>query len=535
MRKVSILSLVLLLVLSVGLLAGAEEVQKGGTLTIASGQTFKDLNPMVMNAVYDNYVTNQVFDELLALDPETLEPKPYIAKDWEYSEDQTEITFHLNKGIEFHNGEKLTAEDVAFTFNWIIDPENGSPNASEFAWLKEVEIVDEYTIKFVMDEDYAPYAPGLVAETFAIVPKDTFLEMGREEFNQNPVGSGPYKFVEWKKGDHIKLEKNEDYWFTDPNLDEIIFRPIPKIATMMLELEKGGVDITDTMEPVQVPKFQNMDNVKVMQEPGLNYFYIAFNMSRAPYNNKTFRKAVYMSFSLTDAINSIFNSTAKTAERAYGAIPPTLWANDREYLEENVALEENDERAAELFETLEKQGVLDEDKTITVYSPPDDNRKRLATIMVTNLRDHGLKAETQPLEWGAYLDMLYRGNEDPLGSDVDIFILGWSGSPDPNAFTYYMFETKDNAILGAANNMAFYYDPLVQDKIMDAQSTMDQEKRKELYVEAQRRVMSEYVHLPAYHQIETRGVNVKVHDYEPDPLSTMPLVNPFRNVWIETE
>ena len=534
MKKIAALALVVVFALGFGLLAGAQEAEKGGTLTIASGQNFKDLNPMVMNAVYDNYVTNQVFDELLALDPETMEPKPYVAKDWEYSEDMTEITFHLNEGIEFHNGEKLTAEDVAFTFNWIINPENGSPNASEFSWLKEVQIVDEYTVKFVVKEDSAPYAPGLVAETFAIVPKDTFLEMGREEFNQNPVGSGPFEFVEWKKGDHITLVKNEDYWLKDVNLDKIIFRPIPKVSTMMLELQKGGVDITDTMEPVQVPKFRDMDNVKVMQTPGLNYFYVAFNMSRAPYKNKQFRKAVYMSFDMTKAINSIFNSTAKTAERAYGAIPPTLWANDREYLKNNVALEENDEKAAELFETLEKQGVLDEDKTITVYSPPDDNRKRLATIIVTNLRDHGLKAETQPLEWGAYLDLLYRGDEDPLGSQVDIFILGWSGSPDPNAFTYYMFETKDNAILGAANNMSFFYDPLVQDKIMKAQQTMDQEERKELYVELQRRVMSEYVHIPAYHQIETRGVNVKVHDYKPDPLSTMPLVNPFRNVWIES-
>ncbi|MBS3789044.1 ABC transporter substrate-binding protein [Candidatus Bipolaricaulota bacterium] len=534
MKKLSVLVLVVVFALGFGLVAGAQEAEKGGTLTIASGQNFKDLNPMVMNAVYDNYVTNQVFDELLTLDPETLEPKPYVAKDWEYSEDLIEITFYLNEGIEFHNGEKLTAEDVAFTFNWIINPDNGSPNRSEFAWLEEVEIVDEYTVKFITDEEYAPYAPGLVAETFAIVPKDTFLEMGREEFNQNPVGSGPFEFVEWKKGDHITLVKNEDYWLKDVNLDKVIFRPIPKISTMMLELQKGGVDITDTMEPVQVTKFQDMDNVKVMQTPGLNYFYVAFNMNREPYKNKQFRKAVYMSFDMTQAINSIFNSTAKTAERAYGAIPPALWASDEEYLKDNVALEENDEKAAELFETLEKQGVLDEDKTITVYSPPDPNRKKLATIMVTNLREHGLKAETQPLEWGAYLDLLYRGNEDPLGSEVDIFIIGWSGSPDPNSFTYYLFETKDNTDLGAMNNMAGYYDPLVQNRIMRAQSTMDQEKREELYVEAQRRIMSEYVHIPAYHQIETRGVNVKVHDYEPDPLSTMPLVNPFINVWIES-
>lgn len=534
MKKIAVLALIVVFALGFGLVAGAQDVEKGGTLTIASGQTFKDLNPMVSNAVYDSYVYNQIFDELVALDSETLEPKPYVAKSWEFSKDKCEITFHLNKGIKFHNGEKLTAEDVAFTFNWIINPDNASPNRSEYSWLKEVKVLDEYTVKFVQKKDQCPFAPALVSETASIVPKDTFLEMGRKKFNQQPVGSGPFELEEWKKGDHITLTKNEDYWLKDVNLDKVVFRPIPKLATMMLELQKGGIDLTDTIEPVQVPKFKDMDNVKVLQTPGLNYFYVAFNMSRMPYKNKTFRKAVYMSFSMDNAIDSIFNATAKTAFRAYGSMPPRLWANDREYLKNEVALEEDDEKASKLFDLLEKQGVLGADETITVYSPPDPRRKKLATIMATNLKEHGLKAETQPLEWGAYLDLLYRSNSDPLGGEVDMYIIGWSGSPDPNAFTYYLFEAKDNTTLGAANNFSFYYDPLVQYNIMAARTTMDQEKRKEMYVKAQRRAMESYVHIPAYHTIETRGVNAKVHDYAPDPLATMPLVNPFRNVWKES-
>ena len=237
---------------------------------------------------------------------------------------------------------------------------------------------------------------------------------------------------------------------------------------------------------------------------------------------------------MDNAIDSIFNATAKTADRAYGAIPPRLWANDREYLRENVALKENDERAKELFESLRNQGVLDADNKVTVYSPPDPRRKKLATIMVTNLEENGVNAETQPLEWGAYLDLLYRSDSDPLGNEVDIFIIGWSGSPDPNAFTYYLFQCKDNTELGAANDLSFYYDPLAENRIMRARTTMDQEKREELYVEAQRRIMSSYVHIPAYHTLETRGVNKRVKGYEPDPLGSMNLVSPFYNVSLES-
>ncbi|MFB6214750.1 MAG: ABC transporter substrate-binding protein, partial [Candidatus Bipolaricaulia bacterium] len=159
MKKVTVLALVVVFALGFGLMAGAQEVEKGGTLTVASGQNFKDLNPMVSNAVYDFYVINQIFDELVVLDPKTLEPKPYVAKSWEFNKEDCSIVFHIKEGIEFHNGEKLTAEDVAFTFNWIINPENASPNRTEYAWLKEVKVVDDYTVKFIEKEDKCPYAP----------------------------------------------------------------------------------------------------------------------------------------------------------------------------------------------------------------------------------------------------------------------------------------------------------------------------------------------------------------------------------------
>jgi peptide/nickel transport system substrate-binding protein len=111
--------------------------------------------------------------------------------------ESSETTFYLNEGIKFHNGEDLTAEDVAYTFNWVIDPANASPNLSEYEFLQEVVVIDEYTVKFINKPDWTPYCPGLVSESAAIVPKDTCEEMGPEAFNLAPIGSGPYKFVEW--------------------------------------------------------------------------------------------------------------------------------------------------------------------------------------------------------------------------------------------------------------------------------------------------------------------------------------------------
>jgi peptide/nickel transport system substrate-binding protein len=504
----------------------------GGTLTIGVSQTFKDLDPRVSNSAYDAYVYGEVFDDLIGMDPDTLKPIPHIAKSWDVAEDGSSSTFYLNEGIKFHNGEDLTAEDVAYTFNWVIDPANGSPNASEYDWLQEVIVVDDYTVKFVNKPEWTPFCPGLVSESASIVPMDTCEEMGPEAFNLAPIGSGPYKFVEWKAGDHITLERNEDYWLVKPNLEKVVYRPIPNLATMMLELEAGGVDIVDNMPAQDVQRFRDMESVEVQQVASLSYFYIAFNTSHAPSNDVRFRKAVYMSVNMDAAVFSIFQGL--TGIRAYGCIPPALWAGDREYLADNIALKEDDEAAKALFAELEDEGVIPEGFKTTIYCPLDPRRTQLATILATNLTENGIDAEVQPLDWGPLLDLLYRSEADPLGEDYEIFLMGWSGGPDPHDFIYYLLTTE-NAVIGTANNYSWYSNPEADALIRQADTYPGciQAEREALYVEAQRKIFSDYPHIPGYHYIEVRGVSTRVHDFQISPLSWMQLCSPSNNVWVD--
>lgn len=504
----------------------------GGTLTIGVSQTFKDLDPRVSNSAYDAYVYGEVFDDLIGMDPDTLKPIPHIAKSWDVAEDGSSTTFYLNEGIKFHNGEDLTAEDVAYTFNWIINPDNGSPNASEYTWLQEVVVIDDYTVKFINKPDWTPFCPGLVSESAAIVPKDTCEEMGPEAFNLAPIGSGPYKFVEWKPGDHITLERNEDYWLVYPNLDKVIYRPIPTLATMMLELEAGGIDIADNMPAQDVARFRAMEGVEVEQVPSLSYFYIAFNCSHAPSSDVRFRKACYMSIDMDAAVFSIFQGL--TGIRAYGCTPPALWGSDREYLQNNIALEEDDAAAKALFDQLKEEGVIPPNFKTTIYCPLDPRRTQLATILATNLAENGINAEVQPLDWGPLLDLLYRSEDDPLGAGYEIFLMGWSGGADPHDFIYYLLTTE-NAVIGTANNFSWYSNPEADALIKQADtcSGCDQSTREALYVEAQRKIFAEYPHIPGYHYIETRGVRSRVHDFQISPLSWIQLCSPSNNVWVE--
>lgn len=522
-----------------GLLAVAQtsvpetpDANVGGTVTVGVSQTFIDLDPRVSNSVYDFYILDAVFDDLVALDPETLEPIPYIAKSWEVAEDGSSTTFYLNEGIKFHNGEDLTAEDVAYTFNWIVDPANGSPNASEYEWMREAVVIDDYTVTIFNKPDWTPYCPGIVSESAAIVPKDTCEEMGPEAFNLNPVGSGPYKFVEWVASDHITLERNEDYWLVYPNLDKIIYRPIPNLATMMLELEAGGIDIVDNVPAQDVPRFQADPNVVVQQLPSLSYFHIGFNHSRLPSSDIRFRKACGMSMDMDAAIFSIFQGL--TGVRAYGVTPAALWANDREYLEAN-AIKEDDEEAVRLFNELKAEGIIPEDFETTIYCPLDPRRVQLSTILATNLQENGINAQVQPLDWGPLLDLLYRSEADPLGEDFEIYVMGWSGGPDPDNFIYYLFTTT-NAVIGTANNFSWYSNPEVDRLVKEASTCTgcDQATREALYVEAQRIIFVEdYADMTGYHYIETHAVRGRVNDYQINALGDIEFCSPSNNVWVD--
>lgn len=501
----------------------------GGTLTIGVSQDFKDMDPRIANSMYDSYVLASVFDRLVELDPYTLEPRPFVAKSWEVLSDDR-VRFYLNEGIKFHNGDELTAEDVAFTFNWMANPDNNSPNFTELVWLEEAIVVDKYTVDIVTKGDYAPWAPGFATESQAIVPMKHLLTVGDEAFNRFPIGSGPYKFVQWRQGDRIILERNEEYWLVYPHLDRVVYRVIPELSVMMLELEAGGIDIADNMPAQDVARFRANPKVEVLQVASLSYFYIFFNMSRPPSSDIRYRKAVYMSVNMDDAVFAIFQNL--TGIRAYGCIPPRLWASDVEYLKDKVALEYDPVEAARLIAELKAEGVIPAGYKTTIYSPLDPRRVQLATIIATGLKEAGLDAEVQPLAWGPYLDLVYRSEADPLAKDLDQGILGWSGGPDPHDFIYYMFHS-DNAIVGSADNLSFYMNPVVDDLLIQAATTLDQDTREQLYVKAQRIVYEDYVNIPGYHYIETKAVRTRVQGYVIDPFGNQYLCTPFHNVWID--
>ncbi|NMA61007.1 MAG: hypothetical protein GX956_03880, partial [Firmicutes bacterium] len=232
---------VLLITLAFSSLAFAEQTFRYG-LTVNPRGMF---NPILYTERYDNFIITQVYDGLIYIDAQ-LQPQPRVAKSWEISDDQLSITFYLHEGIKFHDGVELTADDVAYTYKTILHPEYTGVRFGNFKVLvgaedykagkttevPGIEVVDKYTIKFTTNE---PYAPLLVAFTYGILPshilKDIPVgELEKSSFNLHPIGSGPFKFVEFLTDQHVILKANEDYFFGKPNIDTLVFQKVAEDA-----------------------------------------------------------------------------------------------------------------------------------------------------------------------------------------------------------------------------------------------------------------------------------------------------------------
>ncbi len=228
-------------------------------------------------------IAQHIFASLYEVDPDG-KLVPYLAKSFEENADGTEISFTLNEGLTCHDGAKLTAKDVAFSFNRAADPANkflGSTPGFVFSSLgfKEAIVKDEYTVALKIAR-YNPIALGLIAEV-NILCKESADKMTREQLQTKPVGSGPYKFVEWVRSDRIVLEKNPDFKLRPVNFDRIVFRVIPEASTRTAELIAGNVDVITNVAPDQIDVVNRSPRAKVQAVSGTRRIYVGFNQKES--------------------------------------------------------------------------------------------------------------------------------------------------------------------------------------------------------------------------------------------------------------
>ncbi|MBB6453529.1 peptide/nickel transport system substrate-binding protein [Salirhabdus euzebyi] len=464
-------------------------------------------------------VTKQIFESLLNFDKESFELTPGLAHDWESNDEGTVYTFYLEEGVTFHDGTPFNAEAVKINFERWADPEHkyafteegytypiygtlfGGYKGDEGHVIEEVNVIDEHTVEFVLNRPLGYFLQNMGMQYFAITSPAALEEYG-PTINENPVGTGPFKFVSWSKDDSIVLEKFEDYRIEGlPKLDQVIFQVIPDNAARLIALRSGDIDIMDGLNPDDAAGVESDENLDLYTRAANNFGYLGMNVSKAPLDNKLVRQAINHAVNREAIAEALY---AGYAIPATNPLPPGYLG----YNDELEGYEYDPDRAKELLAEAGYEGGLEIDLwTMPVARPYMPDPETVAEIIQNDLAQVGITANIVREEWAPYLEKTANGEQE-------LFMLGWSGTNgDPD---YFLGSLLHGDSIGGGNR-SFYSNDQVNELLDQAKVSIDQEERAELYKEAQRLILEDSPMVTLVHSTPVLAARNTVKNYVPHP------------------
>ena len=423
---------------------------------------------------------------------------PALAQSWEISESGTDYLFHLRKNVRFHNGEAFTADSVVFS--WKRGIQDTIENSDTWRYAKSVEKVDDYTVR-VTTEKPNPLLMRIIAENWGMVPPEYIRQVGEEGFLQHPVGTGPFKFVKWNKGDRIVLEANADYWEKDlPRVKNLIFRPIPESATRVAAIQTGEIDLVTRLSAEEAATLKEDPRVSVIDYTVDRVFYIAFNNLTTGKDKPTMsplvRQAMNYAVDVDAIIDALFNGYGRPAT---GFITPGNLGYDK-------AIQPFGYDPQKAKTLLAEAGYKDGFK-IGFACPAGAyaNFEQVCEAIQGYLGEVGIQTELQILESGRYWDLESKKELPPLFGD------SWSEN------TGEALTRLKGALGGNAASYSAWSDPEIDRLIDQIASTVDDNARSAQYVELQRYMQQNPPFIYLYEPVTFEAINPKVKSYKPRP------------------
>ena len=485
---------------------GANGAVRGGDLIVANNADVDTLDPGQQTDLYSGRVTAQVFEPLLFMDFEG-EFQPGLAEDWDIEEDGAKWTFYLREGVKFHDGTEMTAEDVEFSLNRLKDEEYGSPRRGDFAVIEQMTIIDDYTIEILLEGPNMVFMTDLLMGY--IVPKAYVEEVGHSGLASDPIGTGPFAFVEHRVDDYTLLEAFDDYWGGRPNLDSLRFRPIPEATTRIVELETGGIHLMSEVPGEEMERLADEPGIEVDSVTGTNWRVLAMNTDRAPLDDPNVRKAIAHSIDKERIIETVYPGTSIPAE---GPIPPTSWAYDPDFEGRNYDVD----RAMEyLAESDYPEGF-----EATLMISEGEEIRREAPLLQSMLAEVGIDISIQSLEWGTFLERL-------TTQDYDMLRVGWTTNVEPDALLYNTFHSSSQQF-----NMFGYHNPRVDELLDRGRTEPDLEERTAIYREVQELIVEDAPGAFVYHDERVIAYRDNVHELRPYFSGAFLFKTPFIDVWM---
>jgi peptide/nickel transport system substrate-binding protein len=418
-----------------------------------------------------------VFNGLVRYDKD-LKLEGELAESWEVSPDGKRITFRLRKGVKWHDGAPFTSDDVMFTYRRMIDPRTPTAYGEDFKQVKRASAPDPQT--FVVEYP-RPFAPALASWGMHVLPKhllESYPDISKSPLNKRPVGTGPYRFVEWKTGEKVVFDASPDYFEGKPYIARVITRVIPDQATMFLELKSGGVDTMALTPPQYVRQTDTAEFKKSFNRYKYTvsgYTYLGFRLSHPFFKDKRVRQAIAHAADKKALIDGVLLGLG---QEATGPYKPGTWAynpNVRKYPHDPLLSK------ALLAEAgwKEKDGVLVKDgqpfEFTVLTNAGNEARAKTAAILQQNLAEVGIRMKIRTVEWAAFI------NEFIDKRKFDAVILGWNITPDPDQFDIWHSSKTGPKEL---NHIGFS-NPEVDRLLDEGRGTFDLEKRKKAYFRIQ--------------------------------------------------
>jgi peptide/nickel transport system substrate-binding protein len=504
--------------------SGSSGGMSGGKLRIALVKSPLEFDPIVLNDVPSDQVAQNIFDGLYQYNESTSLVPSLATGEPEVSNDGTRWVVEMTGDATFHNGDPVTAEDVKYTYEAPVAEE--TENASEFNMIDTITVVDETTVQFDLQFPYGPFRHLL---DLGIVPKSV-REEDKDAFNtQNPVGSGPFEFVDWQEGNFVRLQRNDDYWGEPmPNIAELELVPVEEATTRVTTLRNGENDVIEEIPPKLYSTVRGISDASIDEVPGIGYFYLAFNCKEGPTSDARVREAVDYCFSMDQAVSSYVEPTGI---RQYSPLPASVAEDWNMPVDEweQIPHDKNIEEAQALFE----EAGVPMDYQWNIIVPPDDKREQIGVTVSNGLKEAGFdNVSVQRLDWGAFLDKYVTGSE----SDYNMYTLGWSGDPDPDAFTYFLLGRTEDT-LGVTNGTYWGANSDVgkqaAEKFVQARQLADREQRRQLYIEGITSALEERAHIPAYNLKNSFGVKSYVSDFASHPVDSFHVATNHNNVSVD--
>ncbi|WP_305044363.1 peptide-binding protein [Geoalkalibacter sp.] len=428
---------------------------------LAADSASSDINGLVYSGLvrYDKYL--QIEGEL--------------AESWDISEDGLTLTFHLRRDVRWHDGMPFTSADVLFTYQLMVDPHTPTAYADRYLQVVEAEAPDPHTFRVRYAE---PLASALISWGLAIHPKHLLegQDVSRSPLARRPVGTGPYRFVEWVSGQRLVLEANPDYFEGRPYINRVIYRIIPDPSTMFLELQAGNLDQMG-LTPIQFARQTDTATFKrrfnKYRYPASSYVYLGYNLRRPMFQDQRVRQALSHAINRQELVDGVLLGLGQVATGPY---KPGTWPHNpqvRDYAFDPA-------RALELlaeagWRDTDGDGLLDKEGrplSFTILTNQgNDQRVKSGEIIQRRLREIGIDVRLRVIEWASFLkEFVNTGNFDAL-------IMGWTIPPDPDAYAvWHSSKTRPGEL-----NFIGFENAEVDELLEKGRRTLDQAERKKYY------------------------------------------------------